>query len=250
MCWCQYNGWFTLGHIFLEEALCVEDWTGSQPETVLSVFVLDLPNRCSYICSDLCGIWQQRWLFIKDTFMGYICPKHGLIKCVMLFDSGFEVSSSMYATGLSHGLQIATLSRYVCFSALASQSGWDYIWISTASKGQSSLWTAGANPQFFLYIDNAGMIGIESWVTMVTVLPWYWLWAVHSCPLSACFIWHDWLKWSDTFIYSKFLTYMGSSYRNPYIPPSPSPPRRYCNFVIISTGYIGKVIPVTGPEGP
>lgn len=44
--------------------------------------------------------------------MGYIRPKDGAVKCVMLFDSGFEVSSSMYATGLSHGLQIATLSRY------------------------------------------------------------------------------------------------------------------------------------------
>lgn len=82
-------------------------------EKFLSVIVHGLLNRCSYICSDLCGMWQQRWLFVKDTYMGYISPKDGLVKCVMLFDSGFEVSSSMYATGLSHGLQIATLSRYV-----------------------------------------------------------------------------------------------------------------------------------------
>lgn len=45
--------------------------------------------------------------------MGYINPKDGVVKCVMLFDSGFEVSSSMYATGLSHGLQIATLSSQI-----------------------------------------------------------------------------------------------------------------------------------------
>jgi len=44
--------------------------------------------------------------------MGYIHPKDGLVKCVMLFDLGFEVSSSTYATGLTHGLQIASLSRY------------------------------------------------------------------------------------------------------------------------------------------
>lgn len=69
--------------------------------------------RCSYLCSDLCGTWQKRWLFVKDTYMGYVSPKDGAIKCVMLFDSGFEVSSSMYATGLSHGLQIATLSRQI-----------------------------------------------------------------------------------------------------------------------------------------
>lgn len=70
-------------------------------------------DRCSYLCSDLCGKWQKRWLFVKDTYMGYISPKDGAVKCVMLFDSGFEVSSSMYATGLSHGLQIATLSRQI-----------------------------------------------------------------------------------------------------------------------------------------
>ncbi|XP_021931643.1 phospholipase D1 isoform X2 [Zootermopsis nevadensis] len=69
--------------------------------------------RCSYLCSDVCGTWRHRWLFVKDTYMGYIHPKDGLVKCVLLFDLGFEVSSSVYATGLSHGLQIATLSRQI-----------------------------------------------------------------------------------------------------------------------------------------
>nr|CAD7443417.1 unnamed protein product [Timema bartmani] len=69
--------------------------------------------RCSYICNDLCGKWHQRWFFIKDTFMGYITPKDGRVKCVMLFDLGFEVSSGMYATGLHHGLQLVNLTRHL-----------------------------------------------------------------------------------------------------------------------------------------
>ncbi|XP_069675319.1 phospholipase D1 isoform X1 [Periplaneta americana] len=69
--------------------------------------------RCSYVCSDLCGTWRQRWLFVKDTYLGYMRPKDGMVKCVMLFDSGFEVSSGLYATGLNHGLQISNLSRQI-----------------------------------------------------------------------------------------------------------------------------------------
>ncbi|XP_063229629.1 phospholipase D1 isoform X2 [Bacillus rossius redtenbacheri] len=67
--------------------------------------------RCSYLCSDLCGTWRKRWLFLKETCMGYVEPQNGRVKCVLLFDLGFEISSGMYATGLHHGLQILNLSR-------------------------------------------------------------------------------------------------------------------------------------------
>lgn len=61
----------------------------------------------------MCGSWRKRWFFVKDTFFGYVRPKDGIVKCVILFDQGFEVSSGMYATGLSTGLQILTLSRQI-----------------------------------------------------------------------------------------------------------------------------------------
>ncbi|XP_047111364.1 phospholipase D1 isoform X1 [Schistocerca piceifrons] len=67
--------------------------------------------RCSFFCGDICASWRQRWLFVKDTYLGYIRPKDGRVKCVMLFDSGFEVSSGIYATGLNHGMHIFNLSR-------------------------------------------------------------------------------------------------------------------------------------------
>lgn len=67
--------------------------------------------RCGYMCSDICDTWRHRWLFVKDTYLGYIRPKDGRVKCVMLFDSGFEVSSGMYSTGMHNGLQIVNHSR-------------------------------------------------------------------------------------------------------------------------------------------
>ncbi|XP_026326584.1 phospholipase D2 [Hyposmocoma kahamanoa] len=68
--------------------------------------------RCNYFCTGLvCAKWQERWLFVKDTFFGYIRPRDGIIKAIMLFDQGFEVSSGMYSTGLNHGLQILNQSR-------------------------------------------------------------------------------------------------------------------------------------------
>ncbi|XP_045763314.1 phospholipase D2 isoform X1 [Maniola jurtina] len=68
--------------------------------------------RCNYFCTGLvCAKWQERWFFVKDTFFGYVRPSDGTIKGIMLFDQGFEVSSGMYSTGLSNGLQILNNSR-------------------------------------------------------------------------------------------------------------------------------------------
>ncbi|PSN44185.1 Phospholipase D2 [Blattella germanica] len=69
--------------------------------------------RCGRLVSDLCGTWRQRWLFVKDTYLGYVHPKDGRLKCVMLFDSEFSVSSGTYSTGLHHGLHISNLSRQI-----------------------------------------------------------------------------------------------------------------------------------------
>lgn len=72
--------------------------------------------RCNYFCSDIVwGQWQSRWVFVKETFFGYIRPKDGSIRCIVLFDQGFDVSSGMYNTGMRNGLQIYTNSRYLGF---------------------------------------------------------------------------------------------------------------------------------------
>ncbi|XP_028173294.1 phospholipase D1 [Ostrinia furnacalis] len=51
--------------------------------------------RCNYFCTGLvCAKWQERWLFVKDTFFGYIRPRDGIIKGVMLFDQGRRTVST------------------------------------------------------------------------------------------------------------------------------------------------------------
>ncbi|KAG8228995.1 hypothetical protein J437_LFUL009158 [Ladona fulva] len=73
----------------------------------------DVCVRCHHFGSHVCGSWRDRWLFIKDTFIGYIRPTDGSVKGVMLLDSGFEVSSGIYAAGMPNALQITNLSRHM-----------------------------------------------------------------------------------------------------------------------------------------
>ncbi|XP_043289715.1 phospholipase D2-like isoform X2 [Venturia canescens] len=69
--------------------------------------------RCNVFCTSVWGTWHARHLVVKDTFVVYINPKDGTIKTVILMDSGFEVSSGMYSTGLKNALQIMNLSRHI-----------------------------------------------------------------------------------------------------------------------------------------
>ncbi|XP_050299678.1 phospholipase D2 [Anthonomus grandis grandis] len=68
--------------------------------------------RCRHLTR--CSRWLKRWLFIKDTCFGYINPETGQIRCVVLFDQGFEVASGMYSMHFNTGWQVQTLNR--CFS--------------------------------------------------------------------------------------------------------------------------------------
>lgn len=87
--------------------------------------------RCNYFCTGLvCAKWQERWMFVKETCFGYIRPRDGNIKAVMLFDQGFEVSSGMYSTGLNHGLQILNQSRQMvikCWTKRKSKEWLHYL---------------------------------------------------------------------------------------------------------------------------
>ncbi len=61
----------------------------------------------------MCGKWRDRWLFVKETYFGLIRPKDGVVRTVILFDQGFDISSGMYNMGLRTGIQITTDSRYM-----------------------------------------------------------------------------------------------------------------------------------------
>ncbi|XP_037945177.1 phospholipase D2 isoform X2 [Teleopsis dalmanni] len=70
--------------------------------------------RCNYFCSDvLYGQWRNRWFFVKETCFGYIRPTDGVIRAVILFDQGFDVSTGIYQTGMRKGLQVLTNNRHV-----------------------------------------------------------------------------------------------------------------------------------------
>lgn len=50
---------------------------------------------------------------MKETFLALQNPKTGLVRSVILFDNGFDISLGLYSTGLSSGLQIVTNSKYI-----------------------------------------------------------------------------------------------------------------------------------------
>lgn len=86
---------------------------GHKKCNLLGCFTLGCCIRCNYFCSEsCCNQWQQRWLFVKETCFGLIRPKDGIIRSVLLFDQGFDISLGSFA-GLRTGLQITTNSRYI-----------------------------------------------------------------------------------------------------------------------------------------
>ncbi|CAB3220831.1 unnamed protein product [Arctia plantaginis] len=102
--------------------------------------------RCNYFCTGLvCAKWQERWFFVKDTFFGYIRPRDGVIKAIMLFDQGFEVSSGMYSTGLNHGLQILNLSRQMVIKCWTKRKSKEWMHYLKTVANQSSRDFTGVN---------------------------------------------------------------------------------------------------------
>ncbi|XP_023305494.2 phospholipase D2 isoform X1 [Lucilia cuprina] len=87
--------------------------------------------RCNYFCSDVvCGSWRSRWFFVKETCFGYIRPSDGVIRAVILFDMGFDVSTGIYQTGMRKGLQILTNNRHIvlkCWTRRKCKEWNDYL---------------------------------------------------------------------------------------------------------------------------
>lgn len=100
---------------------------GQKKCNFLNCFALGCCVRCNYLCSDLiCGQWQQRWIIVKETFLLLQNPKTGLVRGVILFDNGFDISMGLYSTGLNSGLQIVTNSKYMVlkFSSKKQAKEW------------------------------------------------------------------------------------------------------------------------------
>ncbi|CAL1290306.1 unnamed protein product [Larinioides sclopetarius] len=55
----------------------------------------------------VCPFWKERWLFIKENFVGFLDPRHGHIDSIFLFDTGFRVRK----TKRNDGILLQNLSR-------------------------------------------------------------------------------------------------------------------------------------------
>ena len=88
--------------------------------------------RCCNCCSDIiCGQWQDRWFFVKDTYFGLIRPKDGVVRNITLLDQGFEINVGMQNTGIRSGLQVHTNARKVV--------------VKTGSKKEAKEWAVYIN---------------------------------------------------------------------------------------------------------
>lgn len=86
-------------------------------------FSNDCCFRCNQFCSTgVCSRWKNCWFFVKDTFFGYIRPKDGVVRCVGLFDQGFDVSQGVYSTGMKNGIQLYNHSRFVMLKGATRRS--------------------------------------------------------------------------------------------------------------------------------
>jgi phospholipase D1/2 len=59
-----------------------------------------------------CACWHDRWLIVKDSWVGYLNPNTGEIRTVLLVDHGFIVTAGLIETNDKCGLVIENLSRY------------------------------------------------------------------------------------------------------------------------------------------
>ncbi|XP_063696243.1 phospholipase D2 isoform X2 [Culicoides brevitarsis] len=86
-------------------------------------FSTDCCFRCNQFCTTgMCSRWKNSWFFVKDTFWGYIRPKDGVVRCVGLFDQGFDVSQGVYSTGMKNGIQLYNHSRFVMLKGATRRS--------------------------------------------------------------------------------------------------------------------------------
>lgn len=57
--------------------------------------------------------WRKRWLFVKDSYVGYFGKDGQEIRCVLLMDRGFKVVTGAAETGSKSGLIISNLSHQI-----------------------------------------------------------------------------------------------------------------------------------------
>ncbi|XP_065333308.1 phospholipase D1 [Cloeon dipterum] len=84
---------------------------------ILGIFNQKCCKSCGKFCSRNFGRWGRRWLFVKDTFVGYVEFKTGIIKSVMLMDRRFDVTQS----SVPHYMKISNMNRSITVDCLTER---------------------------------------------------------------------------------------------------------------------------------
>lgn len=99
--------------------------------------------QCNLFCS---GSWRQRWLFVRETCFGYLNPKDGSVRCVVLFDQGFDVSTGVYSTGMRNGMQLMTACREMVMKSWTRRKAKEWVaFLKEVAHGAARDFTC-ANP--------------------------------------------------------------------------------------------------------
>ncbi|RNA10079.1 phospholipase D2 isoform X1 [Brachionus plicatilis] len=65
--------------------------------------------------------WDSRWLVIKDTWIGYMNPKTGTVRQIMLVDQSFKVLVGEEQTGTRKGLIIENLTKTLILKCVSER---------------------------------------------------------------------------------------------------------------------------------
>lgn len=75
------------------------------------------PAGCCSCCSGLSwGIWNKRWIVVKDSFIAYVSPRDKEVRGVLLMDKEFTFKHGRKQTGLQNGLLVQNQSRELLLS--------------------------------------------------------------------------------------------------------------------------------------
>lgn len=101
------------------------------------------PAGCCSCCSSLSwGLWDKRWLLVKDSFIAYLSPRDKEVRGVVLMDKDFTFTHGRKQTGVRNGLLVQNQSRQLlltCWTERKTREWMKAIIHVMATKG--SEWT-------------------------------------------------------------------------------------------------------------
>lgn len=73
------------------------------------------------------GVWSRRWIFVKDSCVGYLKRETNEIGCVILMDQDFRVRFGGADTGDKMGLIVSNSSRQLLVKNWTKREGQEWL---------------------------------------------------------------------------------------------------------------------------